>query len=271
MQLRRLSISTPDSTITQKPTPVGQIITIPPSEARRALVVLRLKKGEEVTLISNWGTALGRIIACSKTPKPNMEVELLTPFTMEITNSQPILALALLRPGPFDWAVEKAVELGCGKLVPLITSRTRTQDLDGNREANKLLRWQKILQSALKQSERSSPMEISPPITLESFLDPLKPITIEKGPSQAKEAIKAAPKPPRLLLDPKGDPFPKELALSPILLIGPEGGFTVEEKEEIKAASFIPVSLGPHILRAETCALAALAACLIATQKDPIT
>jgi 16S rRNA (uracil1498-N3)-methyltransferase len=117
-------------------------------------------------------------------------------------------------------------------------------------------------------------MEISPPMTLTSFLESIaakvniiahkeKPISRD-APSSPKAPLEIDDTHPitrpRLLLDPLGDPFPKELESPPIFLVGPEGGFTQEEKEAILAKDFIPVSLGPYVLRAETASLAALAA-----------
>ncbi|MDR2461460.1 MAG: 16S rRNA (uracil(1498)-N(3))-methyltransferase [Deltaproteobacteria bacterium] len=267
MQIHRFYLSPQDFDFNQGPISEGTEFTLPPTEARYGVLVLRLKKGSQIVLSCHLGSAKGLVIEATMTPKPILKARLLAPFSLKVPQNAPILALSLLRPGPFDWAVEKAVELGCGNLVPLIAKRTRTQDLDALGKDKKLARWQKIMQSALKQSERDNLMEISEPLPLEGFLSSLEPIKIDEPSiligSKPLEAPRINPN-PRLLLDPNGVPFPKELSGTPLLLVGPEGGFSQEEKEDIKAKGFIGVSLGPFILRSETCALAALTASLLA-------
>jgi 16S rRNA (uracil1498-N3)-methyltransferase len=150
------------------------------------------------------------------------------------------LGLALIKWSRFDWAVEKAAELGAASLTPLYTQRTKFSDIGDN----KLSRWHRLAQEARKQCGRPLPMIIEEPQKLEQFLE------------LAQEG-------PKIIFDSSGAPFPQDLsqALSQqaTLVIGPEGGFTPLELSSALNLGFTKVSLGPMALKSETAALAALA------------
>jgi 16S rRNA (uracil1498-N3)-methyltransferase len=100
-------------------------------------------------------------------------------------------------------------------------------------------RWNHLAQEARKQCGRHLPMLVAAPMPLTSWLN--SELTF-----------------PRFLLDAQGSPFPLEI-LEATLLVGPEGGLTLEEKELAKSQGFECVSLSPLTLRSETAAIAALA------------
>ncbi len=147
--------------------------------------------------------------------------------------------MALIQGARFDWVVEKSVELGAAKLFPLITERVKSGD--GRPGEARLKRWARLAEEARKQCGRSYPLEISAPLTL-------------------GELTAAAPAGPAFFLKPGAEFF---LSVgetdSPLLVIGPEGGFSPAEEEMMLAAGFEPRSMGSLTLRAETAALAALA------------
>ena len=147
------------------------------------------------------------------------------------------LAFAPVKRSQTDWLVEKATELGAGRLVPVLTQRTIAERV-------KLERLRAISVEAAEQCGRTRLPEICEPVALKQFLstrDPQRKLYFadEAGGERAAEA------------------FAPGLSL---ILTGPEGGFTDEERALLRAASnVVAISLGPRILRAETAALAALA------------
>jgi len=147
------------------------------------------------------------------------------------------LAFAPVKRSQTDWLVEKATELGAAKLIPVMTRRTIAERV-------KLERLEAISIEAAEQCGRTRLPEIGEPMTLKDLLAQRDEgrwlyFADEGGGETAATAFKPGPA---------------------LILIGPEGGFTDEERSLIRAAAkSIPISLGPRILRAETAALAALA------------
>jgi 16S rRNA (uracil1498-N3)-methyltransferase len=135
-----------------------------------------------------------------------------------------------------DWLVEKATELGVARLIPVMTQRTVAARV-------KLARLEAIAIEAAEQCGRTVVPEIAEPVTLKQLLN-ASARTLYFADEGGGEPVAAAVKPGPALI-----------------LTGPEGGFTDEERALIRAAeNAVPISLGPRILRAETAALAALAA-----------
>jgi 16S rRNA (uracil1498-N3)-methyltransferase len=148
------------------------------------------------------------------------------------------LAFAPVKRAQTDWLVEKATELGAARLIPVMTRRTVAERV-------KLERLEAIAIEAAEQCGRTALPEIADPLPLARLLgerDSGRTLYFadEGGGEPAAEAFKSGPA---------------------LILIGPEGGFTDEERSSIRASpNAVPISLGPRILRAETAALAALAA-----------
>lgn len=148
------------------------------------------------------------------------------------------LAFAPVKRAQTDWLVEKATELGVARLLPVITQRTIAERV-------KLERLGGIAIEATEQCGRTRLPEIAEPASLKQLLADREPerqlyFADEGG---GEEAVTAFARGPALIL------------------VGPEGGFTDEERRHVRRAeNAVPISLGPRILRAETAALAALAA-----------
>lgn len=156
-----------------------------------------------------------------------------------------VLCAALIKFDHFEWMVEKATELGVEEIVPVDTVRS---DRGLERAAHKRVeRWRRIALEASQQSRRAILPAIHEPAGLKEVL--------------------ARPAAYRFALDENADAaplagaLPKSRAESDVamVLVGPEGGWTEEERAAFRAAGWAPVTLGPLILRAETAALAALA------------
>ena len=198
--------------------------------------VLRLKEGAELlTFDGRSGEWLARIAEAGKR-RMTLAVERKTREPESIPDVW--LAFAPVKRQATDWLVEKATELGAARLIPVITQRTIAERV-------KLERLEAIAIEAAEQCGRTVLPEIASPRPLAQFFDSLDPsrtlyFADEGGGEPATEAFASGPC---------------------VILIGPEGGFTQEEREHIRAArGAVPVSLGPRVLRAETAALAALAA-----------
>lgn len=208
-------------------------------EAQHALRVLRMKVGEEIGLLDGKGNFSKAILV--KTDKKNCEYKIQhSEYTAPLS---PALHLALAPTKNADrveWLVEKATEMGVASFSFFLSEHSERKNLNTER-------LEKIVISALKQSKGAWLPEIKP---LQKYSDFLKNI-----PDQNRKVICHQE-------EGKSVPF-DTLIQSPadtIVLIGPEGDFSLEELSMARSAGFQPVTLGALRLRTETAALAACAA-----------
>jgi len=151
------------------------------------------------------------------------------------------LLFAPIKKGPIDWLVEKATELGAARLQPVLTQRTIVERINLDR-----LRAHAI--EAAEQCDRTALPELAEPAKLGPLLKDW----------DARRMLIFADETGGLPIAQVAKPGPAAI------LIGPEGGFTRDERDMIRATQgAVGISLGPRILRAETAALAALAVLLI--------
>lgn len=212
----------------------GVRVDLDPSQANYLGNVMRLGEGAELLVFDgSSGEWLARIAEAGK-KRMALTVERRTREPEAIPDVW--LAFAPVKRTQTDWLVEKATELGVAKLVPVITQRTIAERV-------KLERLGSIAIEAVEQCGRTRLPTIDEPVSLAQFL------------KQADRAIYFAD-------EGGGEPAASAFKSGPaVILTGPEGGFTDDERAAIRGVSnAIPVSLGPRILRAETAALAALAA-----------
>jgi 16S rRNA (uracil1498-N3)-methyltransferase len=198
--------------------------------------VLRLGVGAELLVFDGTsGEWLARIAEAGK-KRITLAVERRTREPEAIPDVW--LAFAPVKRAQTDWLVEKATELGSARLLPVMTQRTVAARV-------KLERLEAIAIEAAEQCGRTRLPEIAEPVSL-------KQILADRDPTR------------RLYFADEGGGEPAASAFTPgaaLILTGPEGGFTGEERALIRASSnSVAISLGPRILRAETAALAALAA-----------
>jgi 16S rRNA (uracil1498-N3)-methyltransferase len=152
--------------------------------------------------------------------------------------------LAVFKFDRFEWAVEKATELGVQRITPVLARRTEKHLAQSS--AKRVERWRRIAHEAAQQSRRSDLPTIDDPIALRSALEavtsPQKILLAETEEETSLASILSAHK-----------------GLETALAIGPEGGWAPEEMALFTAQNWHFVTLGPRILRAETAAIAALA------------
>ena len=163
---------------------------------------------------------------------------------LEMDNPLPLhLLLAVFKFDRFEWAIEKATELGVANITPILARRTE-KHLAQSAE-KRADRWRRIALEAAKQSRRSDVPTIHPPATLKQA------ITAEQAPMRI---LLSETEQQQTLIAALGSRSGTQVALA----IGPEGGWTPEEMALFTERQWQHVTLGPRILRAETAAIAAL-------------
>ena len=218
------------------PLSAGVAVGLDSAQANYLGNVLRLAEGGEVLLFDGVsGEWLARVVEVAKKRMILGVVEATRPqeAVPDLT-----LAFAPVKKGRVDWLVEKAVELGVARLEPVITRRTIVDKLN-------LERMRSHIVEAAEQCGRTALASIAEPVKLAAWLksvDPARTLYFadETGGDAAAAAFAPGPA---------------------TILTGPEGGFTPEEADAIRALpNAKAISLGPRILRAETAALAAITA-----------
>jgi 16S rRNA (uracil1498-N3)-methyltransferase len=207
------------------------------SEHHHMTHVMRLQPGHEVTLFDGSGSEFQAKILDLKRNCAHLSVLSKVEVSRELP-FQIIAAVALPKGERQQWLVEKAVELGVSRLVPLITARGVAQPKDKSRA-----RMQRWVVAASKQSGRNRLLEIAPTQHVADFL----------GPGRA------------FVAHPSGNATPFSQAIKSItqpeihLAIGPEGGFTSDELATARNCGCAIVDLGDRVLRVETAMIAMVA------------
>jgi len=211
------------------------------SDYRHIVKVLRLKPGNEITLFDEKGVEhFGQI-----TEIGTKEIRITIAESKRI-ETEPHLNITLLQSIPkgdkMDFIVEKATELGVKTIVPVVTERSQI------RKTKRIERWRRIAIESSKQSGRMSPPDILDLISFDKAINSnikgyLHVIFYEKCQDNIKDIIKPTGKPTENIK----------------IFIGPEGGFSESEVNAAKEKGFIPIGLGPRILRTETAGVVAVA------------
>ncbi len=219
-----------------------------PKEARHHLKVLRPKDGEAVELFDGAGhTRAYRWQAAHAGLGAPEAMRTFAPITPALT-----LFACVTKGSRWDWTIEKAVELGVTRIVPVISERAIVR-LAPNERAAKAERWRRIAEDAARQSDAVWLPEIAPAV---DFADSLP---LVKAMDAVFVGALTAPPPPPLLtaieeaLD-KNKQAPDAARSSLGLYVGPEGDFSPAELKSLLEIA-VPASFGPTILRAETAAI----------------
>lgn len=209
--------------------------------AHYILTVLRLRQGYSLIVFNGEG---GEYDAVLTALGPKKTVVLTIGSFRQSDVESPIhttLALAISRGERMDFAIQKAVELGVSAIVPLFTEYCVVK-LDTQQAQRRLRHWQLIAEHACEQCGRNKVPKIYLPISINDWLQQ----------SQSKC---------RLIFHPNQSTLINTLDTHQQhveLLIGPEGGFSDTEFQQSVKCGYLPVSLGPRILRSETAVIAAL-------------
>jgi 16S rRNA (uracil1498-N3)-methyltransferase len=200
--------------------------------------VLRAEPGQLYELSDGRAAWLGRIENVSR---DRVEFALVEPIAEREPALQTTLLLAIVKFDSFEWALEKATELGVRTIVPLAAARSEKALLHAAEKRAE--RWKKILLEAAQQSRRVSLPELKPLVKPESAFG-----AAEGFKAMLSEKVEARP---------LKEIMPQQ-AQRAVLAIGPEGGWTDEEFAAAAGAGFQQASLGQLILRTETAVVVAL-------------
>lgn len=228
---------------------VGQTLELP-ERVMRHVQVLRLQEQDEIVLFNGDGNDVTAYIVA-------MSRKFVSVCLKEVkacqTESKLHLSLvqSLSSGERMEFTLQKCVELGVSQFQPIVSERCVLR-LQGERADKRLQRWQEIVISACEQSGRSVIPEVLPVMKLSEYLSTaqtdatriLLSVVNKQGLNTLPEAVDKV-----------------------VLMAGPEGGFSAAEEAAILDSGFVPLSLGPRVLRTETAAMTA-AACLQARWGD---
>lgn len=225
---------------------IGEEIVLGEVIANHWTRVLRLKRGDAVQLFNGDGGEYRALLESVERKRTTARIEReLTPLPespLALT-----LAQGICRGEKMDLVLQKATELGVCAVQPLISERTEVR-LDAEREARRMTHWQQVIASACEQSGRAVLPTLATPLALPAWL----------GQMGAGDGSSGAL---RLMLDPEGEHGLRDLPApgAAVLAVGPEGGFSDNERELLQRMGFKTLRLGPRVLRTETAGLAAIA------------
>jgi 16S rRNA (uracil1498-N3)-methyltransferase len=223
----------------------GQRGTVVGDELAHLRRVLRLEPGDRFIVFDDTGWEHEAVVRSFSAHRG--DIDILRSYQAERESALQItLAVGLTKGEKMDFVVEKATELGVLSFVPFVSTYT-VPKLDNRKIEARTERWNKIAVSAAKQSGRTRLPKVYTLCEFGEFVrqpwdDRLKLFFWER---EGQQTLK-------LVHDRQPD------AQAVLLVIGPEGGFTLEEAEMAQRYGFISVQLGPRILRAETAAVTAL-------------
>jgi 16S rRNA (uracil1498-N3)-methyltransferase len=211
--------------------------------------VLRLQPGDVITLFNGEGGEFDATVSRMGRSDVEVEVGAHRPVEREAARAVHLLA-GITANDRMDWLVEKATELGVASITPLVAERSVLK-LKGERAEKKLAHWQGVAVAAAEQCGRNRVPSILPAVTLAEWVKKAPPgerwvLSLSEGTQPVAQVLGQAPKMP----------------VTPVtVLSGPEGGLSPAEELAALSAGFLPVTLGPRVLRAETAPLAVLALC----------
>lgn len=212
-------------------------------DARHLFKVLRLRTGDAVTAFDGKGSEWDATIAAIGPTRAQLT---LGQRRSRVTESpcRIVLGQGVGKGDKLDLVVRAATELGVAEIVPVVTGRA-VATADGR---EKVERWRRIAEEACKQCGRSVVPTVHAPLDLPAFLAYAKDVAVKvvpwEGGGKSLQAVLAE----------------SARASSAAALIGPEGGLAATEIAAAEGFGFVPVTLGPRILRTETAGIVAVAA-----------
>jgi 16S rRNA (uracil1498-N3)-methyltransferase len=226
----------------------GDVLALP-DEVARHVQVLRLQVGDVLVVFNGRG---GQNAArLTEIGKRHAQIEIGEFASVEAELPYRVtLAQGIAGGDKMDWLIEKAVELGASAFLPLAATRSVVR-LAGERAQRRQAHWQGIVRASCEQCGRNHVPDVAAPIDFEAWLATLSEDAENSG--------------LRLMLSPRAsvafDALPVKAPPGNVtVLIGPEGGLTPAEEDAAAAHDFLPLQLGPRVLRTETAGIALLAA-----------
>lgn len=226
------------------PLTAGAELALPEGPAAHLSRVLRLAIGDGCVLFNGNGFDYpARVVAVGKR---ELRVVLDAPTVVQRESPLQITLLqGIARGDKMDLILQKATELGVTAVHPLVSQRSEVK-LDEKRAGKRLEHWRNVVIAACEQSGRAVVPAVAAPVPLAVTLDGLPAGGL------------------RLILDPEGElafaGLPIDADTRVVLAVGPEGGWSPSDRQQLQDAGFRGLRLGPRILRTETAGLAAIAA-----------
>ena len=226
------------------PLAAGSNVELPEQAANHLARVLRLGIGDPCVLFNGDGFDYpARLVEVGK-----RVVRASLGDAIAISNESPlqlILLQGVARGEKMDLILQKATELGVASVQPLYSQRSEVR-LDAARAEKRLAHWRAVVVSACEQCGRARVPHVAVPLPL----------------SQSLAALPRGGL--RLFLDPDATASLSQLRPDPSqpigIAVGPEGGWSPQDIDQLRAAGFNGVRLGPRVLRTETAGLAAITA-----------
>lgn len=210
-------------------------------EARHLARVLRAEAGQQYEISDGQAAYLAEI---AEARGDRVRFRVLQPVASPESAVRITLLAALIKFDRFEWMIEKATELGVSTILPVEAARSEKGLFEASRK--RADRWVRIAREASQQARRLRAPEILPALRLEAALGQA---------ADCRYFLEEAGAPALLEQLPAARSRLSHLAI----LVGPEGGWTGAERGLADQKEWQPVSLGPHILRAETAAAASIA------------
>jgi len=228
---------------TDSPLAVGSQCQLDDNAANHVGRVLRMQAGQALLLFNGDGQDYRATL--TEAGKKHVQVAVTEAGKNETESPlRVVLAQTLSKGDRMDYAVQKAVEMGVSEIVPLTTERCDVK-LKGDREDKRLRHWQQVAISAAEQCGRARVPDIQPVMTVQQWLEHARACDLRLVLHHRTErSLNTLEKPSSIAL-----------------MIGPEGGLTAEEIALAEDNGFLPVALGPRVLRTETAPVAAIALC----------
>jgi 16S rRNA (uracil1498-N3)-methyltransferase len=208
--------------------------------------VLRAKVGQEFDIAVDGVARRGEVISITGDRVEFQLHEIVqadSPLQRQVT-----LLLSVFKFDRFEWALEKAVELGATNIVPVIARRTEPHLAKA--AAKRVERWRRIARESSQQSRRGAEPEISSPTDLTSAVEHAQGSRVLLSEHESPQRLSLK----KILQEDGSGPL--------TLAIGPEGGWTSDELKLFESHGWQFASLGPTVLRVETATIAALAIAL---------
>lgn len=216
---------------------IESTLTLPESDSQHAIRVLRMKEGEELTVIDGKGNSYLCRLLDTHSKHAAVDIVECNPMPLCWQQQLTVAVCPTKHMDRMEWMVEKLTEIGVNRIVPLLSKRSERKEV-------KVERLEKIAVSAMKQSLKSVLPIIEPMTPVKKFLS--------EANSGQKFIAHCDNDSERHLLSKSYKPF-----TDATIMIGPEGDFSPDEIEMALSSEWLPVTLGDNRLRTETAAVVA--------------
>ena len=229
----------------------GEHVTLAGDVAHQLARVLRTRPGDSIVVLDDSGCEY-LVVLKSVTPRQvrgRIAEQLPSKGEPDVRIT---LFQALIKADKFEFVLQKGTELRISVFVPVLCARSVPEAKGGGWTTRRRQRWRRIICEAAEQSHRGKLPTLEEPVGFSDACDAADGMALIPWEGESRTGLKDA-------LERRGAEWRGDLGKI-CVFTGPEGGFTKQEIERASASEIVPVSLGRRILRAETAAVAAVAA-----------